>query len=195
MRWITVCGGGNGAHALVGTLLLRDETTHIRLYLPFKEERACFAEAVSAQSLFKVQLAGEVHSAASNRIHVTADPKEAALSPIIIMVVPAFAHGAILTQLAPYLTEESTIVAMPARSGLEYQAQDILGKVGCNSCVLIGFQTLPWACRIKGFGTSVVIKEPKREWGLPAYLGKKLRRRRKSSPLYWVWTSSLINQC
>ena len=26
MRWITVCGGGNGAHALVGTLLLRDET-------------------------------------------------------------------------------------------------------------------------------------------------------------------------
>jgi hypothetical protein len=179
MRWITVCGGGNGAHALVGTLLLRDKTTHIRLYLPFKEERAYFAEAVSAQSLFKVQLAGEVHSVASNRIHVTADPKEAALSPIIIMVVPAFAHGAILSQLAPYLTEGSTIVALPARSGLEYQARDILGKVGRNSCVLIGFQTLPWACRIKEFGYSVIIHGAKKRVGAACLPRKEIKEKAK----------------
>jgi glycerol-3-phosphate dehydrogenase len=111
MRWITVCGGGNGAHALVGTLLLRDETTHIRLYLPLEDERRRFANALSSHSSFEVRVAGEVHSVASNRIHVTADPKEAALSPIIVMVVPAFAHGAIISQLAPYLTEENTIVS------------------------------------------------------------------------------------
>ncbi len=45
MRWITVCGGGNGAHALVGTLLLRDQTTHIRLYLPLKDEQRRFTKA------------------------------------------------------------------------------------------------------------------------------------------------------
>ena len=36
MSWITVCGGGNGAHALIGTLLLRDKRIQIRLYLPIE---------------------------------------------------------------------------------------------------------------------------------------------------------------
>ena len=53
MSWITVCGGGNGAHALVGTLLLQDEPAHIRLYLPLDGERSRFAEAVSSHSLFE----------------------------------------------------------------------------------------------------------------------------------------------
>jgi len=165
MRWITVCGGGNGAHALVGTLLLRDETTHIRLYLPLKDERRRFANALSSHSSFEVRVAGEVYSVASDRIRVTGDPEEAVLSLTIIMVVPAFAHGAILSQLAPYLTKESTIAALPARSGLEYQARDILGKVGRNDCVIIGFQTLPWACRIKEFGRSVIIHGTKKRVG------------------------------
>ena len=177
MNWITVCGGGNGAHALIGTLLLQDETTHIRLYLPLEEERSRFANAISSHSKFEVQLAREVHSVVSNRIHVTADPKEAVLSPIIIMVVPAFAHGAILSQLAPYLTEESTIAALPARSGLEYQARDILGKVGCNGCVIIGFQTLPWACRIKEFGHSVVIHGTKKRVGAACLPRKEIKEK------------------
>jgi len=165
MKWITVCGGGNGAHALIGTLLLRGETTHIRLFLPLVEERIRFAEAISSHSKFEVQLAGEVRRVAANRIHITSDPKEAARSSAIIMVVPAFAHEPILSQLAPYLTKDSTIAALPARSGLEYQARDILGKAGQNGCVLLGFQTLPWACRIKEFGRSVIIHGTKKRVG------------------------------
>jgi len=179
MRWITVCGGGNGAHALIGTLLLQNETTHIRLYLPFKEERSGFADAISSHSKFEVQLAGEVHSVVSNRIHVTGDPEEAARSSTIIMVVPAFAHGPILSQLAPYLTKESTIAALPARSGLEYQARDILGKVGQNGCVLVGFQTLPWACRIKEFGHSVIIYGTKKKLGAASLPRKEIEEKAK----------------
>lgn len=179
MNWITVCGGGNGAHALVGTLLLQDETTHIRLYLPFEEERSRFAEAISSYSQFEVRVAREVRRVAANRIHVTGDPKEAARSSVIIMVVPAFAHGAILSQLASYLTKKSTIAVLPARSGLEYQAQDILGKIGQNGCVLVGFQTLPWACRIEEFSHSVIIYGTKKRVGatcLPAKeIGEKAR--------------------
>ena len=118
MSWITVCGGGNGAHALIGTLLLRDKRIQIRLYLPIEEEQSRFVEAISCQPSFESRVTGKVYSVASKRIHVTADPKEAARSSVIIMVVPAFAHGAILSQLAPYLTKENTIAALPARSGL-----------------------------------------------------------------------------
>ena len=179
MRWITVCGGGNGAHALVGTLLLQNETPHIRLYLPLEEERSRFAESISAHSKFEVQLAGEVHSVVSNRIHVTADPEQAARSSIIIMVVPAFAHEPILSQLAPYLTKESTIAALPARSGLEYQAGNILGKAGREDCVLLGFQTLPWACRIKEFGHSVIIHGTKKRVGAACLPKKEIGEKAK----------------
>jgi len=172
MKWITVCGGGNGAHALIGTLLLRGETTHIRLYLPLEDERRRFANALSSHSSFEARVAGEVYGVASNRIHVTGDPEEAARSSTIIMVVPAFAHGPILSQLAPHLSRGSTIAALPARSGLEYQARDILGKVGQNGCVLVGLQTLPWACRIKEFGRSVIIHGTKKKVGA-ACLPKK----------------------
>ena len=179
MKWITVCGGGNGAHALVGTLLLRDQTTHIRLYLPLEDERRCFAEAISSHSKFEVRLAGEVHSVVSNRIHVTGDPKQATRSSTIIMVVPAFAHGAILSQLAPYLTKENTITALPARSGLEYQARDILGNADRNCCVLVGFQTLPWACRIKEFGHSVIIHGAKKRVGAACLPKKEIKEKAK----------------
>jgi len=157
MSWITVCGGGNGAHALIGTLLLRDNTIQIRLYLPIEEERSRFAEAISCQPSFELRVAGKVYSVASKRIHVTADPKEAARSSVIIMVVPAFAHEPILLQLAPYLTKENTIAALPARSGLEYQAWDILGRADREECTVVGFQTLPWACRVEQFGHSAAI--------------------------------------
>ncbi|MEA1870775.1 MAG: NAD/NADP octopine/nopaline dehydrogenase family protein [Candidatus Bipolaricaulota bacterium] len=97
------------------------------------------------------------------------------LSPIIIMVVPAFAHGPILSQLAPYLTKENTIAALPARSGLEYQARDILGNAGRNGCVLVGFQTLPWACRIEEFGHSVIIRGTKERVGASCMPRKEMR--------------------
>ena len=179
MKWITVCGGGNGAHALIGTLLLQDETTHIRLYLPLEEERSRFADAISSYSKFEVQLAGEVHSVVSNRIHVTGDPEEAARSSIIIMVVPAFAHGAILSQLAPHLARGSTIAALPARSGLEYQARDILGKVSQDGCVVVGFQTLPWACRTGEFGHSVTIHGTKNRVGAACLPAKEIGEKAK----------------
>ncbi len=179
MSWITVCGGGNGAHALIGTLLLRDNRIQIRLYLPIEEERSRFAEAISCQPSFELRVTGKVYSVASKRIHVTADPKEAARSSVIIMVVPAFAHEPILLQLAPYLTKENTIAALPARSGLEYQACDILGKVGQNGCVLVGFQTLPWACRIKEFGRSVIIHGTKKRVGAACLPKKEIGEKAK----------------
>jgi len=177
MRWITVCGGGNGAHALVGTLLLRDQTAHIRLYLPLKDEQRRFAEALSSHSSFEMRVAGEVYSVPSDRIRITGDPEEAARSSIIMMVIPAFAHGTILSQLAPHLSKGSTIAVLPARSGLEYQALDILGKVGQDGCVVAGFQTLPWACRIEEFGHSVIIHGTKKKVGAACLPAKEIEEK------------------
>jgi len=178
-EWITVCGGGNGAHALVGTLLLQDRTMGIRLYLPIEDEQRNFTKMLSSHSSFEVRVAGEVHNVLSNRISVTGNPEEAARSSIIMMVVPAFAHGAILSQLAPHLSKGSTIAVLPARSGLEYQAQDILGKVSQDGCVVVGFQTLPWACRTGGFGHSVTIHGTKNRVGAACLPAKEIGEKAK----------------
>jgi hypothetical protein len=145
--------------------------------LPLEDEQRHFTKALSSHSSFEMRIAGEVYSVASDRIRVTGDPEEAALSPIIIMIVPAFAHGVIISQLAPYLTEESTIAALPARSGLEYQAQDILSEVGQNGCTLVGFQTLPWACRTGEFGHSVTIHGTKNRVGAACLPAKEIKEK------------------
>ncbi len=87
---------------------------------------------------------------------------------MVLMVLPAFAHGDILNNLAPYLTEGVRIGAMPARSGLEYQACRILTAQGLENFTVFGLQTLPWACRIKAFGDEVEVLGTKHSVGVAA---------------------------
>jgi len=160
IREITVCGGGNGAHALIGTLLPHTAVERLRLYLPLDEERARFAAAVGHE--FRLRTPEGERSASTEKLEITGDPREAARSLLIVMVVPAFAHGPILSSLAPYLTESHIVAALPARSGLEFEAGKLLGR----ACTLVGFQTLPWACRVAAYGRSIVVYGTKRWVGM-----------------------------
>ena len=171
IREITVCGGGNGAHALIGALLLQGTVQRLRLYLPLDEERACFAAAVGQE--FRIRTPEGERSASTEKLEITGDPREAARSLLIVMVVPAFAHEPILSSLAPYLTESHIVVALPARSGLEFEAQEILGQGGPPPCTLVGFQTLPWACRVAEYGRIVLVYGTKRWIGMACLLGDR----------------------
>ncbi len=162
---ITVCGGGNAAHALVGISLLQKTTRQVRVYLPLASELNQFLDALSSGFAFEVRIGSTVHHVPTDRIHATGDPVESARSALIVMVVPAFAHYAVLSKLSPYLTEEHVVAAIPARSGFEYQACEILGNGDRVGCCIVGFQTLPWACRVNEFGHSVTIYGTKRHVG------------------------------
>lgn len=159
IREITVCGGGNGAHALIGTLLERGTVERVRLYLPLDDERARFAAAVGPE--FRIRTPEGERCSSTERLEVTGDPQEAARSSLIVLVVPAFAHGPILSSLAPYLTEAHLVAALPARSGLEFEVKN-LGR----PCTLVGFQTLPWACRVADYGRGVTVYGTKRWVGM-----------------------------
>ncbi|HAF71087.1 MAG: Putative opine dehydrogenase [Acetothermia bacterium 64_32] len=159
IREITVCGGGNGAHALIGTLLARETVERVRLYLPLDEERARFAAAVGRE--FRIRTPEGERCSPTEKLKITGDPREAARSPLIVLVVPAFAHGPILSSLAPYLTESHVVVALPARSGLEFEMK----RLGLPSA-LVGFQTLPWACRVAEYSRRVTVYGTKRWVGV-----------------------------
>jgi hypothetical protein len=144
--------------------------------LPLAEERTQFEAALSSHQLFEMASEGKQHRLETSRIHVTEDPQLAARSPVLIMVVPAFAHEPILKQLAPHISNGSYIAALPARSGFEYEGQEILLRAGKNDCTLVGFQTLPWACRIRKFGYAVTIFGRKKKVGAASLPGKQIAK-------------------
>jgi len=180
MNWkrITICGGGNAAHALLA-LLLSDSDSRLNLYLPLEEEFRRFESFKEGMTPFALVLKGEEYSIPMERLFITANPEEAAKADLVILAVPAFAHKDILSSLAPYLREGTVLAALPARGGFEFQASAILHENKKQGIILAGFQTLPWACRIKEYAQSVEIFGQKMRVGvasLPSHYGQSISR-------------------
>jgi hypothetical protein len=98
---------------------------------------------------------------------VTTDPAEAAEADLILMVVPAFAHGPLLKALSPHLPAGTAVGAIPSRSGFEFQALHAIPERGKKQIIFCG-QTLPWACRIESYGRKVRVLGTKESVGLAA---------------------------
>lgn len=137
----------------------------LRIYTPFEEE----ASRLKSQFETKggIRLNGILSGEPCAPDFVTTDPSKAARdADMVLMVLPAFAHGSVMRDLAPHLKNDVIVGAMPARSGLEYQICSILEDSGLTGFTVFGLQTLPWACRIQEFGASVEVLGVKEAVGL-----------------------------
>jgi hypothetical protein len=151
-RKITVCGGGNGAQTLV-PVAAHNLGCPVDLFAPFGDEAERLRAGVEAHSGLEVH--GAVQAKARPR-RVSADPAEVIPgSEVVVLVLPAFAHEATLRQIAPFLEERAWVGAIPARGGFDYCAARILAELCRPDVRLFGLQTLPWACRIEKYGTTV----------------------------------------
>ncbi len=158
---VTVCGGGNAAHVVVP--LLKAYGVSVTLYTPFAEEAAIFRAEPSSGGIQLVE-DGQIPVIGAADL-ITTDPREAANADLVIMVLPAFAHGPTLKALAPHLAEEVVVGAIPARSGFELQADYYLNSKSAKRTIFCG-QTLPWACRIVEKGRKVKVLGLKEQVGL-----------------------------
>ena len=180
MTWksITICGGGNGAHTLLA-LLLKHSNCRLTLYVPIEQEFQRFQAVKDEKTPFTLIVKGKAFSIPLERLCITSDPQEGAAADLIMIVAPAFAHQDILTSFAPYFQSGTVLAALPARGGFEFQASDILHKHRREGIIIVGFQTLPWACRIKEYAKSVEIYGQKMRVGvasLPSYYSDRLAR-------------------
>ncbi len=142
-------------HALI-PVIARDSKSCVKIYTPFSEEAERLEKSFDTGG--GIKLKGIYESEACAPTLVTTDPEKAAEGvDMVLMVLPAFAHGSVVTDLAPFLSDNIIVGAMPARSGLEYQIWSILRQAGLEAFTIFGLQTLPWACRIEEFGTSVEV--------------------------------------
>lgn len=158
---ITICGCGNGAHACAALLSRKGHTVNV--FSPLSKEIELFRANYAQNSGISLQIgAGLLAKTGScfgthdpskklklNKI--TDNPKEVIPdSALIIIIVPAFAHGNVLACIKEYVSGSSRIVVLPSRGGLEFEVNTIMPHAQ-----IVAFQTLPWACRIKKFGSEI----------------------------------------
>jgi hypothetical protein len=161
---IVICGAGNGAHTLMA--LLGEKPEHaITVYTPLADEVAALKEAFDDGRGVQARLA-DGRTLEGRPPQVTGDPAQAAPgAELVLLALPAFAHEAVLRDLAPHLPPEAWVGAMPARGGFDWLARTALPD---HEGVIFGMQTLPWSCRIQEWGRSVLVLGSKDEVALAA---------------------------
>ena len=149
---IVLCGAGNAAQTLI-PLLASDPQHRVIVYAPLAGEAESLKAAMPDGGLEVVFATGQAHR--GKPALITSDPAAAAVdAEMVLLALPAFAHGEILSALAPHLPDTAWIGALPARGGFDWQVRSRLPGHGG---VLFGLQTLPWACRIQAWGRRVEV--------------------------------------
>jgi hypothetical protein len=158
---ITICGCGNGAHACAALLSRKGHAVNI--YSPLSNEVQLFKTNYANNNGLTLQIGGGLSAQAGSEFNdydqeqklklneITDKPGEVIPdSAIIIIIVPAFAHGNMLRSIKDHVSVNSKIVILPSRGGIEFEVKSIL-----PNAKVVAFQTLPWACRIKKFGSEI----------------------------------------
>lgn len=151
---ITICGGGNAAHTLVGLLGSQDGLS-VRIYVPMGDEAQRWNEGIKNNHGIIVKSPDKIYSGYPEAI--CRDPEDAVSNAqIVLLALPAFAHESILRQIAPFTKPGTWVGAIPARGGFDLCAREVF-KEHFSDYIFFGFQTLPWACRIQTYGQQAVI--------------------------------------
>lgn len=167
IKTITICGGGNAAHAVI-PIIRNNFSGKLNLFLPYGDEAAHFKKLIEEKRFTTATIGEKKLYGRPDKVSKFAKDvcKEADL---ILMPLPAFAHEPTLLQIAPFLKEEVIIGAIPARSGFEYAALKILEDNKKEKVNIFGMQTLPWACRIKEYASKVDILGKKESVGMAVF--------------------------
>ncbi len=157
---ITICGTGNGAHALA--VVASQNFDGDIDWLAGSEARArALRRGVSEVGL---RSSGVIVGAADRIRTISADPAEVIPGAgMVLILVPAFAHAAVLRRIAPHLSDDTVVGCMPARGGFEFDATDAYGGRAGTHRTIFGLQTLPWSTRVTKLGQSVHVGAVKRE--------------------------------
>jgi hypothetical protein len=157
---LTICGGGNGAHALA---VVASQNIDVEIdWLVGSEERAELLRRGSSGG--GPRSTGAITASADRLRTISADPAEVIpAAGMILIVVPAFAHAAILRRIAPHVAPGAAIGCLPTRGGFEFDATSLLAGHTRVPPTIFGLQTLPWSTRVTAAGESVHIGAVKQE--------------------------------
>lgn len=151
---LAICGGGNAGHALavVGSQNFSGDI----VWLTSSEEKAELLRR-GVFSEHGLRSTGVITGCADKVRIISSDPAEIIpYADVVMIVVPAFAHAAVLSQINPFLKETALVGTLPARSGFEFEATQLVTQIEPKGRrVIFGLQTLPWSTRVQQPGMVV----------------------------------------
>ncbi len=166
-RWesVAICGGGNAAHALA-VVASQNFDGAIDWLVSTDEKAELLRQGLASGG---VRSTGVITASAGRVRTISADPAEVIPNAdVVIVVVPAFAHAAVLRRIKPYVSETTAIGCMPTRGGFEFEAAQLAALGERVRPTLFGVQTLPWSTRVTTLGRGVHIGAVKAEIVLAA---------------------------
>jgi hypothetical protein len=151
---LTICGSGNGAHALA-VVASQNIDGEISWLVGSEEKADRLRRGLSTAGL---RSTGAITAAAHRVGTVSADPAEVIPNAdMVVIVVPAFGHAAVLRRIEPYISETTTIGCMPTRGGFEFDMVKVAPSRESAAPEIFGLQTLPWSTRVTTLGEVVNI--------------------------------------
>jgi hypothetical protein len=165
-RSLTICGSGNAAHALA-VVASQNFDGDIDWLVGSVEKAQLLRRSLFSDGLHST---GVIAATAERIRTVSADPADVIPNAdIVLIVVPAFAHAAVLRRIGPHVRPTTAVGCMPTRAGFEFDAANLLACGDDERCPsLFGTQTLPWSTRVTAFGRAVHIGAAKEEVVLAA---------------------------
>ena len=135
---ITICGGGNAAHTSAGLLSAREEH-HVNVYLSLPDEADLWQKGIASQGGMQVLREDEAILGLPEKI--SSDPAEVIPgSHLVLLALPAFAHQAVLGEIAPFLEDGALLGALAARGSYDLCTRDVL-KSKADSVTVFGFRS------------------------------------------------------
>jgi opine dehydrogenase len=140
---VAVLGAGNGGKAMAADLTLREYP--VRLYDRFPEAVA------DVQHRGGIYLHGSVRSGFAPIPTATADLAGAVGgADVVVIVVPAFAHESLISELLPLLTDGQTVLFTPGYLGSVLLRGRLAAARPGLQVVVAETSSLPYACRLIG---------------------------------------------
>ncbi|CAM9746278.1 unnamed protein product [Chrysoparadoxa australica] len=156
---VTVAGGGNAAHVLLGLLGAHPRVKAVRLWNVMEKEIETWTTSLAErdnQVVVRHALGDKPDTVGLvEKVSVEA----ADILPgtdMLLIAVPAFAHEVYITKAAPFMKVGMMLGTMVAEGGFDWSVRDILGK-RFTDVTTFAMETLPWACRLEEYGHSAVI--------------------------------------
>ncbi|MBD3158310.1 MAG: hypothetical protein GF309_05915, partial [Candidatus Lokiarchaeota archaeon] len=152
---ITVCGGGNGSHAMAGDLSLRGYKVTLFEHPKFRQNIEKVLQTMT------IEVVGEIEGTA-NLEGVTVSPKEAVEDAnTILLPIPTYAQEPFFDLMMPFFKEDQRVIMTTGNYG-----SIILGNflnTRRNIQMVVGeTSTLPYIARMMGPGKVRVIKDQKK---------------------------------
>jgi NAD/NADP octopine/nopaline dehydrogenase, alpha-helical domain len=162
---LTICGGGNAGHALA-VVASQNLDGDIDWLVGSEEKADLLRRGLSAGGLHST---GAITASAHRLRTISADPARVIPNAdMVLIVVPAFVHAAVLRRIGPYVSDTTAIGCLPTRGGFEFDAAQLVPRRGGTRRRIFGLQTLPWSTRVVTPGEVVHIGAVKAEVVLAA---------------------------